>query len=127
MPLVTLTVDKDESQQAIDGLLDGVHAALVAMGVPEKDRFQRVLRLDADCVRVDPTYPDLKRARSSRFVLIEVTLSVGRQIKLKRQFAQAVVRSAEALGLSGEDVMILFKEVAWENWSFAGGRFVYAE
>ena len=44
-------------------VLDGVHRALVASGVPEADRFQRVLELAADDFRFDPRYPDLARDR----------------------------------------------------------------
>jgi phenylpyruvate tautomerase PptA (4-oxalocrotonate tautomerase family) len=44
---------------------------------------------------------------------------------LKRRIAASVVAAAERLGLSGEDVMIVFNETRWENWSFGGGRFFY--
>ena len=50
-------------------------------------------------------------------------LSVGPTLKLKRQLAESVVGATERLGLSKEDVMILFNETRWENWSFGGGRF----
>ncbi len=125
MPLVTLTTSTATSRSIIDGLLEGVHAALVNVGVPATDRFHRVLHLEPGALRVDRGYPDLKQPRSDRFVLIEVTLSVGRTMKLKRQIAEAIVATAEKLGLSGEDVMIVYNETRWENWSFAGGRFFY--
>jgi len=125
MPLVTLTTSKATPQKVIDGLLEATHSALIAIGVPPADRFQRVLQLDPSALRIDATYPDLKQPRSAQFVLIEVTLSVGRPLKLKRQLAESVVGAAESLGLSGEDVMILLNETRWENWSFAGGRFFY--
>ena len=109
----------------IDALLDAVHSALVSIGVPKADRFDRVFRLEPGALRVDPNYPDLTQARSGGFVLIELTLSVGRLLKQKRQIAESVVAAAGKLGLSGEDVMIVFNETRWENWSFGGGRFFY--
>lgn len=125
MPLVTLTVRSDAESQVVDGLLNAAHAALMAIGVPEADRFQRVLRVPAGDLRYDPTYPDLKTPRSNRFALFEVTLSVGRTLKLKRKFAETLVAAAEQVGVGAEDVMIVFSEVRWENWSFGGARFFY--
>lgn len=125
MPLVTLTTTTATPRSLIDGLLDGVHAALVDIGVPPADRFQRVLHLDPGDLRADPGYPDLTQPRTARFVVIEITLSVGRTLALKRRIAASVVAAAERLGLSGEDVMIVFNETRWENWSFGGGRFFY--
>lgn len=29
-------------------------------------------------------------------------------------------------GLDPDDVMLVFKETTWENWSFGGGRFIHA-
>jgi hypothetical protein len=31
------------------------------------------------------------------------------------------------MGLDTEQVMVVFKETAWENWSFGGGRFTTPE
>ena len=43
MPLVTLTILRPKSSDFKDGILEAVHAALVASGVPAADRFHRVL------------------------------------------------------------------------------------
>lgn len=126
MPLVTLTTTRATSRETIDHLLDAIHAALIGIGVPPADRFHRVLHLESEDLRADRTYPDLKRPRSERFVLIELTLSVGRTLKQKKQVAGAVVAAAEKVGISGEGVMLVFNETRWENWSFGGGRFFYA-
>jgi 5-carboxymethyl-2-hydroxymuconate isomerase len=125
MPLVTLTTANGTASADIDGLLDAVHSALISVGVPEADRFHRVFRVEPTALRFHPTYPDLTQARSGRFVLIEITLSVGRTLKQKRQIAESVVAAAGKLGMSGEDVMLIFNETRWENWSFGGGRFFY--
>jgi phenylpyruvate tautomerase PptA (4-oxalocrotonate tautomerase family) len=125
MPLVTLTTTNANSELFLTRMLDEIHAALVTAGVPTADKFHRVLRLDSTSLRLDPTYPDLKAPRSERAILIEITLSVGRTLKIKRQIAESIAGSAEKLGLSGEDVMIVFNETRWENWSFGGGRFYY--
>ena len=108
-------------------ILDGVHRALVASGVPEADKFQRVLELDADAFRYDPRYPDLANARGDGFVLIEILWSVGRSVKVKRKVAADIVAALrEAPGLDPEQVMLVFIETQWENWAFGGGRLLHA-
>ena len=64
MPLVTLTLRKPKSTEFKSAVLKAVHSALVASGVPETDRFQRVLELDADDFRFDASYPDLASPRT---------------------------------------------------------------
>lgn len=124
MPLVTLTVRRPKPPEFKSAVLGAVHRALVASGVPPQDLFQRVLELDAEDFRFDPAYPDLSRPRSADFALVEVLFSVGRSLKVKRKIvADLLAAVADAPGLHPEDVMVVFKETAWENWSFGGGRF----
>ena len=126
MPLVTLTVRKPKSAAFKASVLDAVHAALIAVGVPETDRFQRVIELDADDFRFDANYPDATSPRSEDFVLIEILWSVGRSVKVKRNLLATLMASLQNVGLNPEHVMVCFKETAWENWSFAGGRLLHA-
>ncbi len=127
MPLVTLTLREGKSEVFKTAVLDAVHRALVTSGVPEKDRFHRVLSLGADDFRFDTDYPDLSSPRTGDFVLIEILLSVGRSVKVKRKIlADIMAGLAQAPGLNSENVMVCFKETQWENWSFGGGRIIHA-
>jgi hypothetical protein len=127
MPLVTLTVRKPKSKQFKTAVLTAVHNALVASGVPETDRFHRVIELDADDFRFDPTYPDAASPRGDDFVLIEILLSVGRSVKIKRKILADLIDGVKKdPGLDPEHVFVVFKETTWENWSFAGGRQIHA-
>jgi phenylpyruvate tautomerase PptA (4-oxalocrotonate tautomerase family) len=127
MPLITLTVEKPKTQAFKSAVLAAVHAALVASGVPEKDRFHRVLELGPDDFRYDGEYPDLASPRSKDFVLIEILLSVGRSVKVKRKIlADIMAGVARDPGLDPEHVMVVFKETQWENWAFGGGRQIHA-
>lgn len=127
MPLVTVTLRKGKSVQFKSAVLSAVHRALVASGVPEADRFQRVLELGADDFRFDPAYPDVNAHRTDDFVLIEVLLSVGRSVKVKRKILADVIGGlTSAPGLHPDNVMVVFKETQWENWAFAGGRIIHA-
>jgi phenylpyruvate tautomerase PptA (4-oxalocrotonate tautomerase family) len=126
MPLVTLTVRRPKSAAFKDAVLGAVHRALVGAGVPEKDLFHRVLELAAEDFRFDGEYPDLARSRSADFVLVEVLLSAGRSIKVKKKIVGELVAAlAQAPGLDPDDVMVVFNETTWESWSFGGGRFLH--
>ena len=126
MPLITVTVRKPKSREFKAGVLDAVHAALVSSGVPPADKFQRVIELDAEDFRFDPTYPDLKSERTADFVLIEILWSVGRSVKVKKKLLDELMGNLARLGLNPENVMVCFKETTWENWSFGGGRLIHA-
>jgi phenylpyruvate tautomerase PptA (4-oxalocrotonate tautomerase family) len=124
LPLVTLTVRRPKSPEFKSAVLGAVHRALVASGVPLPDLFHRVLELDAVDFRFDPTYPDLAHPRGDDFVLVEVLLSVGRSLKVKRRIvADLLAAVKEKPGLDADEVMVVFKETGWESWSFGGGRF----
>ena len=91
MPLVTVTLRPGKPKEFKDAILGAVHGALVASGVPEKDRFQRVLELGPDDFRYDADYPDLAVPRTDDFVLIEILLSVGRSVKVKKKIVADIV------------------------------------
>ena len=77
--------------------------------------------------RFDPDYPDLTTPRTDDFVLVEILLSVGRSVKVKRKILADILSAlAKAPGLNPEHVMVCFKETAWENWAFGGGRIIHA-
>jgi phenylpyruvate tautomerase PptA (4-oxalocrotonate tautomerase family) len=126
MPLVTLTLRPGKPEEFKTAILNAVHNALVASGVPEKDRFHRVLELGPDDFRFDGEYPDLTVARTDDFVLIEILLSVGRSVKVKRRIlADLVAAIGKSPGLHPDDIMVVFKETGWENWAFGGGRMIH--
>jgi phenylpyruvate tautomerase PptA (4-oxalocrotonate tautomerase family) len=125
MPFVTLTVRKPKSSAFKTTVFDAVHASLVSAGVPAADRFHRVIELDAVDFRFDASYPDLKSERNEDFVLIEILWSVGRSVKVKKQLLADLMTRLAGAGLNPENVMVCFKETAWENWSFGGGRLIH--
>jgi hypothetical protein len=125
MPLVTLTIRRPKSSVFKTTVLDAVHAALISSGVPAADKFQRVIELEDEDFRFDPSYPDLKTERNHDFVLIEILWSVGRSVKVKKKFLEELMSRLAHGGLNTENVMVCFKETSWENWSFGGGRLIH--
>jgi hypothetical protein len=125
MPLVTLTVRKPKSSAFKSTVLDAVHAALISSGVPAADKFQRVIELEADDFRFDPSYPDLQTERNDDFVLIEILWSVGRSVKVKKKLLEHLMSTLSDSGFNPENVMVCFKDTTWENWAFGGGRLIH--
>jgi phenylpyruvate tautomerase PptA (4-oxalocrotonate tautomerase family) len=125
MPLITVTLQRPKTAAFKSLVLDAIHESLKKVGVPAADKFQRVLELDAEDFRFDPTYPDAKVARTEDFVLIEILWSVGRSVKVKKEFLSLLLQELGTKGLEPENVMVVFKETQWENWSFAGGRLIH--
>jgi phenylpyruvate tautomerase PptA (4-oxalocrotonate tautomerase family) len=59
-------------------------------------------------------------------VLVEILLSVGRSVKVKRKILADLVEGLRRdPGIDPENAMVVFKETQWENWSFAGGRQIH--
>ena len=125
MPLVTVTVCTPKDAAFKASVLDAVHAALVASGVPEADRFQRVLELPAQDFRYDASYPDVAGVRDDDFVLIEILWSAGRSVKIRKALLADLMQRLAAAGRNPENVMVCFRETTWENWAFAGGRLLH--
>jgi phenylpyruvate tautomerase PptA (4-oxalocrotonate tautomerase family) len=127
MPLVTLTLRRPRDTAFKRAVLDEVHRGLVEVGVPQADRFQRVVTLAPEDFHVDARYPDLDTDRDADFLLVEIVWSVGRSAKVKRKLVEAITAGlARAVGARADNVMIVFLEAAWENWSFGGGRLLHA-
>lgn len=125
MPFVTLTLRKSNRPELKTIVLDAVHQALVSSGVPATDKFQRVLELEPEDFRFDARYPDLESDRDNDFVMVEILWSVGRSVKVKKKLLAELMQVLTSSGLNPEHVMVCFKETAWENWSFGGGRLLH--
>lgn len=125
MPLVTLTVQAAMPPATRRALLDAVHAALVAVGVPAADRFQRVIALDADSFVFDRDYPG-GAGRDGRFAIAEILWSSGRSVKVKRQLLEHLQGGLGRAGLDPAQLMVVWKETTWENWAFAGLQLLHA-
>lgn len=126
MPLIRISLLKGKPAAYRRKVGDAVHQALVdTIDVPAKDRFQLVTEHDVEDFVYDREY--LGIARSRDLVIIQITLSAGRSLQLKRVLYRTIAeRLAAAVQLRPEDVWINLVEVAKENWSFGNGIASYA-
>ena len=49
-------------------------------------------------------------------------LGAGRSARIKKKVVSDVVARVSAQGIDAENLMVVFLDVPWENWSPAGGR-----
>jgi 4-oxalocrotonate tautomerase len=127
MPLVRIALRAGKSESYRRAVADAVHRAMVeTINVPAKDRFQVITEHDAAGLIYDSSYLDI--VRTDEVVLIQIALSAGRTVELKKAlFARIAALLAESPGLRREDVFVSLIEVAKENWSFGNGVAQYAE
>jgi len=126
MPLVRISLLKGKPAAYRRKVGDAIHRALVeTIDVPAKDRFQVITEHDAEDFVFDREY--LGIARSRDLVIVQITLSAGRSLYLKRALYRTVAaRLGAAVQLRPEDVWINLVETAKENWSFGNGVASYA-
>ena len=126
MPLVRISLRIGKSPQYRRAVADSIHRSLVdTIKIPEKDRFQIVTEHAAGDLIYDPSYLDIPR--SDDVLLVQITLSTGRSVEVKKAlYARMVELLAESPGIRKEDLFVSLVEVAKENWSFGNGIAQYA-
>jgi len=126
MPLnrIDLLKGKDAGYRQAVGRV--VYEAMVAVGVPEGDRFQVINEHETGNFFFDANY--LGISRSDDLIIIQVTWNDGRTLDQKKKFYKSVVDGlVAAVGIRAEDVLINLVEVRKENWSFGLGLATYTE
>lgn len=126
MPLVRIDISNELPESLGPAIGDVVYDAMRAViNVPENDKFQIITRHPQGELNVAPSYLGIKY--SAGIVLIQITLSEGRSVDLKKAFYRKVADDLHAkLGIRKEDVFINLVEVVKENWSFGNGEMQYA-
>ncbi len=126
MPLVRISLIEGKPESHLRKISDAVHCGLVeTIAIPAQDRFHIITEHNKSHFVYDPQY--LNVARTDDLVIIQITLSQGRTVEVRKALYKRVVElvSQEA-GLRPEDVFINLVEVAKENWSFGNGIAQYA-
>src|SRR5262252_5791793 len=121
MPFVRIDLVRGKSAQYRQTLGDIVYKAMVdVINVPENDKFQVITEHAPEELNIAESY--MGNRYSNDVILIQITLSSGRSIDLKKAFYKRIVDDLhDQLKMRREDVVINLVEVAKENWSFGGG------
>ena len=119
MPLVRITLRDDTPQDTQRAIADGVHRAMVAaIGIPQGDRFQVIEPRPEATVIADPEYLGVARQNA---VFVEITLVRGRSAEKKQALYRGIADELVAVGVRGEDVLIVLHETGREDWSMGNG------
>ena len=126
MPLVRIGMVEGKTAEYRRAVCDAIHRALVdAIKIPPQDRFQLLGEHRPEELIYDDSY--LGISRSPDVLLIQITLSTGRSVEMKKAlFARIAELLAKSPGVRKEDVFVSLIEVAKENWSFGNGVAQYA-
>jgi 4-oxalocrotonate tautomerase len=121
MPFVRVDLVRGKPAEYRKKLGEIIYQALRdVISVPENDKFQVITEHAPEEINIAESY--LGNRYSNDVVLIQITLSAGRSIELKKALYQRLVDDMHAqLKIRREDVVINLVEVVKENWSFGGG------
>jgi 4-oxalocrotonate tautomerase len=127
MPLVRISLMQGKSIEFRRKLGEIVYQSMVdVINVPMKDKFQVITEHDENSLIFDREYLDIQRTNG--FVLIQITLSEGRSVELKKAFYKRLAeRLHNELEIRMEDIFVNLVEVKKENWSFGNGVAQYVE
>jgi phenylpyruvate tautomerase PptA (4-oxalocrotonate tautomerase family) len=116
MPSTTVEVVRNYSADEESAIVEAVHAALVeALRIPEADRTVRLIVHRPHRFAIPPDQTD-------RYTLISVDLFEGRSMDAKRQLYRALVTNLGRLGIPGDHVKVLLREIPPQNWGIRGGQ-----
>jgi len=121
MPYVRIDLARGKSIQYRRTLGEIVYKALIdVINVPKDDKFQVITEHSPEELNFAETYLGIQY--SADIVFIQITLSLGRTVELKKAFYKRVADDIHVqLNIRREDVFINLVEVAKENWSFGNG------
>lgn len=121
MPLVRVDLKKQQDPTYAKRVGQVIYAALrSAINIPENDNFQILAEHDEQHFIFDPQYLGIQR--TDNLVVIQITMSEGRSLELKKLLYKTIVEGLETqLSVRPEDVFINLVEVKKENWSFGNG------
>jgi 4-oxalocrotonate tautomerase len=127
MPLARIDLPAGKSADYRSAIGEVVYDALRNIfNVPQNDRFQIITEHASGSLVIDPTYMGIARTKDA--IIIQVTVTEGRTVDMKRAFYKAVADGLhDRLGLRREDVFINLLEVKKENWSFGNGEAQYVQ
>ncbi|HMH66509.1 MAG TPA: tautomerase family protein [Pinirhizobacter sp.] len=125
MPIARIELARGKSPEHVKAIGQAVYDAMLAIGVPQNDRFQVITEHDPDRLVFDRTYLGIER--TDDFILVQITMNEGRTLELKKKLYQGIADGIHAAtGVRKQDVMINLVEVKKENWSFGNGEAQYA-
>lgn len=126
MPFIRTHLPQDTSPAQQQGIVEGIHQALVdSIGMPEDELFNMVAPYAPGQFWCSRTFNGV--ARSERVVVVEITMRRGRSDAMKRALYAAIARNLEQrAAVAPQDVFIFMHENDYSDWSVGEGIFAMA-
>jgi phenylpyruvate tautomerase PptA (4-oxalocrotonate tautomerase family) len=117
MPSVMIEVCRAYSPAEEVALMDAVHGALVrAFRIPPHDRHVRLLAHAPHRFACPPNKP-----QPERYTQISIDALSGRSAEAKRALYREIVDRLEPLGIPGDHITIVVRELPPIDWGIRGG------
>lgn len=125
MPFIRTSIPQDTTPTQQQGIVDGIHQALVdSIGMPQDELFNMVTAYAPGQFACSRSFNGM--ARSDRVVVVEITLRRGRSDAMKRALYAAIAHNLEACAVRPDDVFIFMHENDYSDWSVGRGAFAMA-
>jgi phenylpyruvate tautomerase PptA (4-oxalocrotonate tautomerase family) len=117
MPHVLVEVRREYSPEQETALMDAVHSALLtAFRIPASDRHVRLVAHEPHRFACPPG-----KAQPDRYTLVSIDAFAGRSLDAKRALYRQIVERLEPLGIPGDHISIVVRDIALTNWGIRGG------
>ncbi|MDL9937205.1 tautomerase family protein [Gordonia sp. ABSL1-1] len=118
MPSTQIEVRRSYGRENEVAILDAVHDALVvAFAIPPEDRHVRLVVHEPHRFAVPPTL-----TTSDAYTLVTVDCFAGRSVDAKRALYRAVVGRLGELGIPGDHVTVVVRDIDTASWGIRGGQ-----
>jgi phenylpyruvate tautomerase PptA (4-oxalocrotonate tautomerase family) len=126
MPIIRTAIRKGTSRKVRDGIVAGIHQALVdAIGMPEDELFNIVSEYEPEHFYYSRSFNGI--ARSDNLGVVEITMRRGRSDAMKTALYRNIAANLEKNAkISIKDVLIFVHENDYSDWSVGEGRFAMA-
>lgn len=126
MPFIRVAVRKGTSPIEKQGIVDGIHQALVdSIGMPQDELFNLVSEYAPEDFFYDRRFNGIHR--SDRLVVVEMTMRRGRSDAMKKAlYANIAANLEKNAHVSPRDVFIFTHENDYSDWSVGNGQFAMA-
>lgn len=123
MPFIRTSVPKGMSSVHQQGVVDGIHQALIkSIGMPIDELFNLVSEYDKQQFHYSRSFNGIER--SDRLVMIEITMRRGRSDAMKKDLYANIALNLEKFAMvDPRDVFIFMHENDYSDWSVGKGAF----
>ena len=118
MPTVLIETRCQRSALDESEMIDAVHQALVhAFKIPVGDKDIRLVAHEPHRFACPPS-----KAEPALYTHVSIDAFAGRSLEAKRKLYQTIVSNLESLGIPGDHIKVVLREIPTTNWGVRAGQ-----